>query len=96
MSTSPKPSDLPLTVGLCPDPSCRAEFHMPGAAPGDRCPMDHGGESPELAIYALRSTGASHEPSEAVIEAVGRIREQFAPLFERFDFEVVPLSGGES
>ncbi len=64
MPDSSPHGSTPGSVGLCPDPSCRAEFHVPDAKAGDRCPMDHDGEPPDLIVYAMAASGvAGAQPS---------------------------------
>ncbi len=56
--------DLPLTIGLCPDPARAGEFYVPDAKRGDLCPHGHGGQRRPLAIYARAAegiAGAIHE-----------------------------------
>jgi hypothetical protein len=76
---SPSPAGVPGAVGLCPFEGCQAEFFMPDPKPGDRCPMDHEGEAPELVIYSRSSQPAG---GEGLVDAVSDLLAATEPYVE--------------
>ncbi len=68
--SSPHGSTGPRTVGLCPEPDCGAEFYMPDAKPGDRCPHGHDGDPPALIIYTMAASGSTVQPSTEATRAL--------------------------
>jgi hypothetical protein len=76
---SPSPAGVPGAVGLCPFEGCQAEFFMPDPKPGDRCPMDHEGEAPELVIYSRSSQSAG---GEGLVDAVSDLLAATEPYVE--------------